>query len=111
MGVHWATKMVEEMNIDADIIDLRTLAPLDYDAINETVKKTHRVILLHEDVAVGGIGGELSAYISEHLFEYLDAPIMRVAGLDMPIPFAPTLEALYLPQQRLKEALEKIMHY
>ncbi len=111
MGVHWAEKIVEEMNIDADIVDLRSLAPLDYEAINDTVKKTHRVILLHEDVAIGGIGGELAAYISEHLFEYLDAPVMRVAGLDIPIPFAPTLEAHFLPLQRLKDALVKMLDY
>ncbi len=67
--VHWAKDVVEEMKIDAEILDLRTLLPLDYDAIATTVKKTNRVIILHEDTLLGGIGGELSAWISEHCFE------------------------------------------
>ena len=111
MGVHWAKKIVEELQIDAEIIDLRTLVPLDYEAIEATVQKTHRVIILHEDVEIGGIGGELAAYVSGHLFEYLDAPVTRVAGLNMPIPFAPALESIFLPEQRFREALERIVAY
>lgn len=90
---------------------MRTLVPLDYEAIEATVQKTHRVIILHEDVEIGGIGGELAAYVSEHLFEYLDAPVTRVAGLNMPIPFAPALESIFLPEQRFREALERIVAY
>jgi len=110
-GVHWATKVVEEMGVDADILDLRTLLPLDYEAINTTIKKTNKVIILHEDTLFGGFGGELAAYISEHLFEYLDAPVLRVASLDTPIPFSTILEKQFLPEARLKEQLERILKF
>jgi len=85
--------------------------PLDYDAIDQTVKKTSKVLLLHEDVMIGGLGGELSAYITEHLFEYLDAPILRVASLNMPIPFAGELEKIYLPKERMETAIQKLLNY
>jgi 2-oxoisovalerate dehydrogenase E1 component len=111
MGVHWALKVCEEEGIDADIIDLRTLLPLDYEAISATVKKTNRVILLHEDTLTGGVGGELSAWISEHLFEHLDAPVKRVAGLDTPIPFAIPLEQNFMPVERFREAVKKLANY
>jgi 2-oxoisovalerate dehydrogenase E1 component len=111
LGVHWALKAVEEMQMEAEILDLRTLSPLDYTAIAETVKKTNKALILHEDNLFGGIGADIAAWISENLFEYLDAPVMRVASLDMPIPFAPSLEKIYLPEQRLKDALKKIINY
>ena len=111
MGVHWAEKVCADLGIQADIVDLRTLLPLDYEAISATVQKTNKVMILHEDTLLGGIGGELSAHISEHLFEHLDAPVMRVASLDTPFPFAAALEEQFLPVQRLKEQLEKLMSY
>lgn len=111
MGVHWALKVCEEEGIDADIIDLRTLLPLDYEAIAATVKKTNRVIILHEDTLTGGVGGELSAWISEHLFEDLDAPVKRVAGLDTPIPFAVPLEQNYMPVERFRAVLKQLATY
>jgi len=111
MGVHWALKVCEEEGIDADIIDLRTLLPLDYEAIRASVKKTNRVIILHEDTLTGGVGGELSAWISEHLFEDLDAPVKRVAGLDTPIPFAVPLEQNFMPVERFREALRMLTNY
>ncbi|MFK8101908.1 MAG: thiamine pyrophosphate-dependent enzyme [Saprospiraceae bacterium] len=111
LGVHWATKVTEEMEIDAEIIDLRTLSPLDYDAIDATVKRTNRALILHEDTLFGGIGGEIAAYISEHLFEYLDAPVLRVGSLDTPVPFAGSLEAAFLPIARLKEQLARLLEY
>lgn len=111
MGVHWAKATTEEMGIDADIIDLVSLSPIDYAAIDASVKKTGKVIVLHEDTHTGGIGGDLSGYISEHLFEYLDGPVIRVSSLDMPIPFAKSLEQLFLPLGRLKKALEKLIEY
>ncbi|MBX2927047.1 MAG: dehydrogenase E1 component subunit alpha/beta [Saprospiraceae bacterium] len=111
MGVHWALKAVEEMGIDADIIDLRTLLPLDYPAIDRSVKKTGKVLVLHEDTLFGGLGGEIAAYISEHLFEHLDAPVMRIASLDMPIPFTPALERIFLPEERLKKQLQRLKDY
>ncbi len=110
-GVHWAKEIINEMNINADILDLRSLAPLDYEAIETTVKKTGKVIILHEATQTGGIGGELSAYISEHLFEYLDGPVMRATSLDTPIPFAKTLEKQFLPIDRFKEKIEKLLKY
>lgn len=111
LGVHWAIEVMEEMGIDGEVLDLRTLNPLDYDAIEETVKKTNRVILLHEDSMFGGLGGELSAYIAEHMFEHLDAPLLRVASLDTPIPFSKPLEQNFLPKERLKEQIVKLLEY
>ncbi len=111
MGVHWALKAVEETGIDAEIIDLRSLVPLDYEAIEATVKKTNRIIILHEDTLFGGIGGELSAWIGEHLFKFLDAPVLRVASLDTPVPFAADLEKIFLPEERLREAMNRIMTF
>lgn len=111
MGVHWAKKAIAELDIDADILDLRSLLPLDYEAITATVKKTNRVIILHEDTLFLGIGGEISAWINEHLFEYLDAPVMRSASLDTPIPFAIPLEQQFLPSQRFREQLQNLLVY
>lgn len=111
MGVHWALKAVDELHIDADILDLRSLLPLDYEAIAATVKKTSRVIILHEDTLFLGIGGEISAWINEHLFEHLDAPVMRCASLDTPIPFAIPLEQQFLPPQRFRQQLQNLLVY
>ncbi len=110
-AVHWAKNAVEQLGVDIEIIDLRTLLPLDYDTIIASVKKTNRVLLLHEDTMIGGIGGELSAYIAENLFEHLDAPIKRVASLDTPFPFAKDLERQFLPQERLLIAIEELLAY
>ncbi len=94
MGVHWAKEILGNMpEIRADILDLRTLLPWDKEAVMETVKKTNRVLVLHEDTLTGGIGAEIAAWISEHAFSYLDAPVKRVASLDTAIPFASTLES------------------
>ncbi len=111
LGVHWAQKLVTSQNLDVEILDLRTLLPLDYEAIDLAVKKTNRVLLLHEDSLIGGLGGELAAYISENLFEYLDAPLMRVASLDTPIPFAAALEKQFLAENRLEAKLKKLLAY
>ncbi len=111
MGVHWALKVCEEEGIDAEIIDLRSLLPLDYQAIVDTVEKTNRVIILHEDTLKGGVGGELAAWISEHLFEQLDGPVLRAAGLDTPIPFAVPLEQNFMPLERFRAQLKKLMNY
>src|SRR6267154_4748385 len=102
MGVHWAKEILESMpEVNADVLDLRTLLPWDKDAVEQTVKKTNRVIILHEDTLTGGIGGEIAAWISENWFSHLDAPVTRVASLDTAIPFAPTLENNFLPRERL----------
>jgi 2-oxoisovalerate dehydrogenase E1 component len=111
MGVHWALKACEEMDIDAEILDLRTLLPIDYEAIDATVKKTNKALILHEDTLIGGIGGEIAAYISEHLFEHLDGPVARVASLDTPIPFSTVLEQQFLPVKRFREKLVQLMSY
>ena len=111
MGVHWAMELVEQEALDVEIVDLRSLAPLDHEAINNTVRKTGRVMILHEDTKTGGIGAELAAYITEHLFEYLDAPVMREASLDTPVPFITPLEQQFLPVHRIKEQLQKLLTY
>ena len=111
MGVHWALEFIKNSDVSIDLIDLRSLAPLDRDAIFESVKKTGRVLIVHEDNLTGGIGGELSALINEHCFEYLDAPVMRLASLDTPVPFAKALEEGYLPQNRLKEVVASLVEY
>ena len=111
VGVHWAIETVEAMGVDVEIIDLRTLQPIDYDTIATSVKKTNRVILLHEDVEFGGIGGEISAYISEYLFEYLDAPVMRCASMNTPVPFNAELEKQFLANRMLKEKLERLLEF
>jgi 2-oxoisovalerate dehydrogenase E1 component len=105
MGVHWALEVAEaHPELDFDIIDLRSLAPLDTEAIYTSVCKTGKVIVLHEDCMTGGIGGELVALINENCFRNLDAPVKRIASLDTPIPFAADLEHNFLPKKRFLEA-------
>jgi 2-oxoisovalerate dehydrogenase E1 component len=112
LGVHWAIELLEaHPEISADLIDLRTLAPLDTEAIYTSVKKTGRAFILHEDTLTGGIGGELSALINEHCFEYLDAPIMREGSLDTPVPMNVDLEINFLPKNRFKEKLMRLIKY
>lgn len=111
LGVHWALEYCAEANIDAEILDLRTLVPMDWGSISESVKRTNKVLVLHEDTLFAGIGAEISAYISEHLFEHLDGPVIRVASLDTPVPFAKSLENQFLAKARLGEAIQKLMDY
>ena len=111
MGVHWAKEIVENNNLDVEIIDLRTLLPLDTDAIYSSVQKTGRVIILHEDCLTGGIGGELAALIAENCFEYLDAPVMREGSLDTPVPFDGDLEINFMPKARFEEKLLRLVAY
>lgn len=111
-GVHWAMEYAaKHSDISFDILDLRTLLPLDYDAIRASVQRTGKVLLLHEDTLIGGIGGELAAWISEHCFEHLDAPIVRCASLDTPVPFAIELEQNFLAKGRLDAAVQKLAGY
>lgn len=111
-GVHWAMEYAaKHSDISFDILDLRSLLPLDYDAIRASVQRTGKVLLLHEDTLTGGIGGELAAWIGEHCFEYLDAPIVRCASLDTPVPFAIELEQNFLAKGRLDEAVQKLAGY
>ncbi|HET9505086.1 MAG TPA: dehydrogenase E1 component subunit alpha/beta [Hymenobacter sp.] len=111
LGVHWALAACQEMGIKADILDLRTLLPWDTEAVARTTRKTGRVLILHEDTLTGGLGGEIAAWLAEHCFSHLDAPVRRVAALDTAVPFAPQLEADFLPQQRLREQLRALREY
>jgi pyruvate/2-oxoglutarate/acetoin dehydrogenase E1 component len=97
--------------ITAEIVDLRTLLPLDTEAIYAAARKTGKVIVLHEDCMTGGIGGELVALITENCFQDLDAPVKRVASLDTPVPFAVSLETQFLPKERLREAINALLAY
>jgi 2-oxoisovalerate dehydrogenase E1 component len=111
-GVHWALALAQDKpGISFHILDLRTLLPLDYGAIRETVEKTGKVIVLHEDTLTGGIGGEISAWIGQHCFELLDAPVMRCASLDTAIPFNIELEKNFLANARLWETVERLLSY
>ena len=112
LGVHWALEaLAENPEIAADLIDLRTLAPLDTETIYASVKKTGRVIVLHEDTLTGGIGGEIASLITENCFEYLDAPVMREGSLDTPVPMNADLEHNFLPKDRFKQKLERLLKY
>ncbi|MBK9284198.1 MAG: dehydrogenase E1 component subunit alpha/beta [Sphingobacteriaceae bacterium] len=112
LGVHWALEILNEMkDLKADLIDLRTLVPLDKETIYKSVKKTGRVIVLHEDTLTGGIGGEIAALITENCFEYLDAPVMREGSLDTPVPMNADLENNFLPKARFKEKLRQLIIY
>lgn len=115
MGVHWAIDALSNVTVGssnrviaADLIDLRTLLPWDRDLVLSSVKKTGKALVLHEDTLTCGIGGEIAATINEECFHYLDAPVMRVASLDTPIPFDTGLEQQFLAKGRLKSALEKL---
>ena len=111
MGVHWAKKAIKEKNISADLLDLRTLLPLDKESIFQSVKKTNKVLVLHEDCLTGGIGGEISSLISENCFESLDAPVIRCASLDTPVPFASDLEDQFLANKNLNEKIDYLLNY
>lgn len=112
MGVHWAMEVMDSLEgVSADILDLRSLLPWDKEAVEQSVKKTSRALILHEDTLTGGIGAEISAWITEHCFRYLDAPVRRVASLDTPVPFAPTLEREFLPKGRLKGTIEELLKF
>ncbi len=112
MGVHWAREASKKYdNISLDIIDLRTLQPWDKESVEKSVLKTNKVIVLHEDCVTGGIGAEISAWISENCFEHLDAPIVRVGGLDTPVPFRKELEENFMPIERLHKQILKLIKY
>ena len=111
-GVHWALDVLDEnSDLSVDLIDLRSLSPLDTETIYASVKKTNKVIILQEDSVFGGIASDVSALISENCFKFLDAPVIRVGSLETPIPFAANLEAQYLPKERFKFALYDMIAY
>jgi pyruvate/2-oxoglutarate/acetoin dehydrogenase E1 component len=107
-----AAKQLAEQGVEAEVLDLRSLAPLDREAVLTSVSKTNRALLLHEATLTGGIGGELAAIISEEAFEYLDAPVMRVASIDAPVPYSPPLEAAFLPNvEKVVTAAKRLVNY
>jgi len=110
-GVHWATKHCLEAGIEADIIDLRTLLPWDKDGVMNSVRKTGKAFILHEDTLTGGIGAEIASYIAEHAFKYLDAPVKRSASLDTAVPFNVDLEQNFLPKERFKLELNELLNF
>lgn len=111
-GVHWALETLSKNeDIEADLIDLRTLQPLDTEAIYKSVRKTGRAIILQEDSMFGGIASDLSALIMENCFEYLDAPVKRVASMETPIPFINQLEEQYLAKGKFESALRELLEY
>ena len=112
LGVHWARDVLDSnLEISADLIDLRTLVPLDKEIIFNSVKKTGKVIILHEDCMLGGFGADISSIISDECFEYLDAPVKRSASIDTPIPFAPLLEDNFLAKSRFLSQLKDLLAY
>jgi len=112
MGVHWALEVLKNNpDISADLIDLRTLVPLDKLAVLDSVKKTGKAIVLHEDCMIGGFGADLSAMIADECFEYLDAPVKRSASMDTPVPFAHELEDEFLAKARFETQLKDLLSY
>jgi 2-oxoisovalerate dehydrogenase E1 component len=111
LGVHWCKEVIDELGVEATLIDLRTLVPLDKDCIKKGVKATGKVIIVHEDTEQGGIGGEIAAWIGEHCFTYLDAPVMRVCSLDTPIPFNENLEHNFMAKSRLKDKVTQLINW
>lgn len=112
MGVHWAIELAEKRtDLSIEIIDLRTLAPLDTEAIYKSVRKTGRALVLHEDTLTGGLGADISALINENCFESLDAPVLRCASMDTPVPFTGNLEDQFLAKSDLESQVDKLMGY
>ena len=111
LGVQWAMDILKELSIDGTVLDLRTLQPWDKEAVKEVVMETNKALILHEDTLTGGIGGEIAAWIGEHCFEWLDAPVMRCASLDTPVPFARPLEENFLAKSRLKSKINELIRY
>ncbi|MEY5047287.1 MAG: hypothetical protein RLZZ175_646 [Bacteroidota bacterium] len=111
MGVHWALEVVKEMEISADVIDLRTLLPWDKDTVFESVRKNGKVLVLNEDTQTGSIASEIAAEIAENCFANLDAPVTRLGALDTPIPFSSSLENQFLPKSRLKEKIKALIEF
>lgn len=111
-GVHWAMEVVKKPDFQrVGILDLRTLLPFDREAVLKAVRQTNRILILHEDTLTGGIGAEIAALIQEEGFRYLDAPVMRCASLDTPVPFASELEWNFLPKNRLEGKLAELLAY
>ena len=96
---------------ELEVIDLRSLLPWDRETVFESVRRTSRVLVLHEAPLTGGFAGELASTIGEEMFDYLDAPVMRLGGLDIPVPFSKALEEIYMPKRRLVDAVRRLVEY
>ncbi|MGJ8684256.1 MAG: alpha-ketoacid dehydrogenase subunit alpha/beta [Nonlabens sp.] len=110
-GVHWAMQLIDEMHYDIDLIDLRSLVPLDKDSIVASVRKTNKVIVLTEDNLTGSVAADIAGFIGETCFEFLDAPVRRIGSIDTPIPFEKGLENSYLPVDKLKDCVKELLNY
>lgn len=110
-GVHWAQKAIADFDASIEILDLRSLLPWDKEAVEASVKKTGKALVLHEDCLTGGVGAEIAAYISEQCFTFLDGPVSRLGSLDSPVPFAQELEHQFLPAKRLNEAIARLLAF
>ena len=111
-GVHWALAAIKSFpEHSIEVVDLRTLAPLDWDMIFESSRKTGKVLVLHEDTLLGGIGAEIASQINDTCFNFLDAPVKRSASIDTPVPFAANLEIEFLPKQRLLTDLKALLDF
>ena len=112
LAVNWIKEYLNKSNYSIEVIDLRTLVPLDKEGIINSVKKTNRVLILHEDNLTGGVGAEISSIISENCFEYLDAPVIRLASIDTPVPFTDNIEQdIYFPKSKINDAVEYLINY
>ena len=115
MSVHWLldlSKKLENENIDIEVIDLRTLIPWDKELVQRSISKTNRVLIVHEANLTGGVGAEISAYISEKYFTLLDAPVMRLGSLDTPVPFSENLEKeIYLPINKIEQKIKELINF
>ncbi|PCJ66110.1 MAG: dehydrogenase [Bacteroidetes bacterium] len=111
LGVHWCQEVIKDMDLDATLVDLRTLLPWDKETVAQSVKATGKVVIVHEDTQEGGIGGEIAAWIGENCFTSLDAPVMRVGSLDTPIPFNADLEVNFMGKSRLKEKVNELIEW
>jgi 2-oxoisovalerate dehydrogenase E1 component len=107
--VHWALDAANKSPKSVGVLDLRTLAPLDWEQVFAVSRRAGKVLVLHEDCLTGGIGGELSARITEACWHHLDAPVKRIASLDTPIPFAPNLERMFMANSRLGKGLADLL--
>lgn len=111
LGIHWCQEVINDLRINATLIDLRTLVPWDKDCIKKGVQATGKVIIAHEDTEQGGIGGEIAAWVGEHCFTYLDAPVMRVCSINTPIPFNENLERNFMAKSRLKDKVIQLLNW
>ena len=112
LGVHWATALAAQLpDADLEIIDLRTLIPWDQETVFQSVQKTGRCLVLHEDTLTGGFGGEIAATIAEKMFRWLDAPVVRVGSMDTPVPFNRGLEEMFFANHQLRSKVMEVLEY